>query len=541
MVSVKENNSPSRFIRSIKGVKLLLGRGDQQQKRQQKNSQDAYAKEGVAVTLTTEFDGSDQGDPTLLHPNTTFVPSQPVLSSSFDSRAYVHYEPKLSQVTLGTSPDRKNNKLIKLSVDQYTWLIQQFREEQNVHDVLLNFFELNKSEKSEFEQPFTISPMLGVINVQNHTKSFSQRLIRFVQRRTVPDIYGQCIYTLPKALLLQAAAYIPSKNPSFATSSINTHLLLNPPFKATDDEYHKRLLRYCSYIPLCQHDLSLGEKQDTLSPIVCSNCSLKTTLYQQQRQQLQPVSKFSSFMEEPVMFPLSYHQYPIINNPLLLNNTSGTHGNNESLFINTASAIPPQRRAFGSFSSNEKPHAYSAFQYIPPERTISNSTSSISDFSGIIEEEEEDLEKENQASDPDERTNALEKHGFVAVDDEHEEIIVAFPGITVSHSMLKNASFVPVPWTEVLESPKLKQSHAEYISTGNNGKRNKKNGSDQDEYQENTEQDQTHWVLDCALTAWRRCEMRVVTLLMRLCSTMPSHYKVTIVGYSVGGGTFKKN
>jgi hypothetical protein len=315
----------------------------------------------------------------------------------------------------------------------------------------------------------------------------------------------------------------------------------------------------------------LGAKIDQLHHVKCTNCHYVTTLQQQQYQQ-QAVGMFSSVIEHTFMFPISFIHYPFLGNVFATNNPDSN--NNTPPPICTASAIPPERN--NESLVNSKPHAYSAFQYIPPDRTLSDNASSISAFSGIQEEEEEEEEEQqinekrenhngennhdedismdseegdgeyydddDEDDDDDQANSTVQKYGYVAVDRKHEEILVVFPGMSMSHSMFENASFVPVPWHEVAESQKLKQTQNEQSmsSKSNNGssKTSKKTRNSSNEPIVTAEEDTAPWVLECALTAWHRCEMKVVTLLMRLCSTMPAHYKVTIVGQSLGAGLF---
>lgn len=476
----------------FKGVKSFLSnKGGSSSDSQAGQGDDIYAREGVAVTLTTEFNNIKKGDITLFSVESGFIPCQVLSSSCFENKAYVHYEPKKAQVALGTNPDAKRHKKsVKLTIEQYAWMIQQLQEEKSVDLILKN----NKS------------PMLGIISM-NNGKSIGKRLIRFVQQKRKTFVQQQCIFMLPKALLLQAASYIPMTKPlPPPLTSIQHHILSNQPYQLINDKYKSQLKRYCNLIQLCEHELllniqkgqeptppcSLNDSIETRCKIKCEDCLINTcnisTIIIQQENKLFPVLK-----EQSIMFPVSFIQYNNTNN-LISNSTPKNK-------VNTSSAIQPQRRiAFDSIARRQKPHAISAFQYIPPDRSSSSSISSISQYSNIQEEDEEEEEGEEIDVTP-------QKYGYVAVDDDNEEILIVFPGMATSQNMLENASFVPVPWHEINTAIEKKNS-----------------------------EDASPWVLECALTAWHRCEMKVVTLLMRLCGTMPSHYKVVILGYSLGGG-----
>lgn len=449
-----------------------------------------YSREGVAVTLTTEFNHSNvkKGDISLFSVECGFIACQVSSSSCFENKAYVHYEPKKAQVALGTAnPDfllnKRHKKSVKLSTEQYAWMIQQLQEENS-----LDAF-------------FQKSPMLGIMAIQNGSKSIGKRLIRFVQQKRKTFVQQQCIFMLPKALLLQAASYIPMTKPlPPPISRVQHHLLSHPPFRIVSGNYQSQLKRYARRIQLSEHELilnmtptqeptppcSLNDAIESKSYIQCADCLIDTCSIS--------TIQHHTMKEQSVMFPVSYVSY----NTNLLSTSPKDK-------VITSSAIQPQRRiAFDSIVRRQKPHAFSAFQYIPPDRISSSNTSSISSISHYSNIQEEDEEEENEEDDDEDLNVFPQKYGYVAVDDEHEEILVVFPGMPTSSRLLENASFVPVPWHELNTVEK--------------------------------KGDTTPWVLDCALMAWHRCEMRVVTLLMRLCGTMPSHYKVVIMGYSLGGG-----
>lgn len=446
----------------FKGVKSFL---TNKSNHTNKQPEETYKKEGVAVTLTTEFNHNKASNITLYNIDVGFTPCQAMSSSCFENRAYVHYEPKKAQVALGTNPD---TKFIKMTVEQYAWIIQQLQEEQSIEFL--------------FKQ---ISPMLGIIS--HNAKSLSKRFIRYVQQKRKIPVQPQCNFMLPKALLLQSSNYIPmTKALPPPVADIQYNLLSISPYQIVSEKYKSQLKRYSYFVSLCQHELLTFAEQEQVpsqpcslrssavdtTTIRCADCSVNTlgisTITPPPENKL-----FAHIKEQTIMFPISFIHYDLY------------HPKNHK----TASAIQTSRRiVFDSVTRRQKPHAISAFQYIPPD-----SVSTLSQYSDIMEEEEEEEDEEDISP---------QKYGYVAVDDENEEIIVVFPGMTVSHNMFENGSFASVPWHEI--HPEKKNSQP--------------------------------WVLNCALTAWQRCEMKVVTLLMRLCGTMPSHYKIVIIGYSLGGG-----
>ncbi|RCH84697.1 hypothetical protein CU098_001353, partial [Rhizopus stolonifer] len=496
----------SKFFKSVKS--LLVRHQSSNRKHSRQSVSQPYAKEGVAVTLTTEFSTHKSNVPVTLiqHQSSqlTMVPCQPMLpTSTLEQKAYVHYEPKKAQISLGTNPDTKKKQhyhySLRLTVEQYAWLVQQLEEEEHVHGWISDQFRQNQ---------LTLSPMLGVSpTIKEDPRSIKRRLIRFVQRgnHSPYRVAHQCIFMLPKALVLQASDYIPMTKP-LPTELPVRHVL---PFEPIQDALAVRTRRYCERVRLCTHELVIQEqhqrnepsppcsfvqtKQTELATIVCAECLKETglsTVYQKTKKNLMASSVTARLCssshvqhQQSIMFPVSFIQYDSIKHAIAVaQNLNQQLPSKEPKFV--SSAIQPssyKKMLFDSIARQEKPHAYSAFQYIPPDRTMSSSDiSSISACS--------------------------------ALDNEHTEIIVVFPGMTVSHHMFDNASFVPVPWLEIETIGDVSQQQ-DPLSEG----------------------DMSPWVLECALTAWRRCEMKVVTLLMRLCSSLPSYYKVVIIGHSLGG------
>ena len=554
------NSSPKRFFRGVKS--FLRGsnnnnnnnNNNKEQFLDQQNNkepgQNNFSRDGIAVTLTTEIHNKQQTGPiTLLHPNLSFLPSQSMNSTSLfqQEKAYVHYEPKRAQVALGTNPDAKHTKTFHLTVEQYAWLIQQLQEEQDL---------LVYTAATLFQ-----SPMLGIMlthqSLTQTTKSIGKRLIRFVQQRrkslVVP--HRQCIFMLPKALLLQAAAYIPVAKPlpPSPQGSVDYNTLSQLPYEVIPDSYYLRLKRYCRYIPLCTHELLVIQQlnQEPSPPssfihtksmsgelvnIQCADCPVTTglqTIIQHIKQQPQEDAFGSTITarlfpnastSQSIMFPVSYAQYnTTLTNAAQMNDAKKLQKEKEKEDKYMSSAIHPDRKVlFDSITRRQKPHAFSAFQYIPPDRTMSSSgISSISEFSGIEQEvgqDDNEIMEDDNNEDEDYQDNCTpQKYGYVAVDTENEEILVVFPGMSsLSHTMFENASFAAVPWLEIETITSRPPIH--------------------ERKQNEVEEDISPWVLDCALIAWNRCEMRVVTLLMRLCGALPSHFKVVIVGHSLGGG-----
>ncbi|KAI8989486.1 hypothetical protein BDB01DRAFT_833595 [Pilobolus umbonatus] len=503
-----------------------------------------YSKEQVAMTLTAECTKHNNTPITLLHSDITFKPFRSWRTSVMNKKAFIHYEPKKGQVILGTNPDSRHSNRLKMTLEQYAWLIQQLEEEEVVHNEV-DYLLCNPSQqKPQYSHSIpSYSSILGIINTDNEKRSLKHRLKQFVRWKKPSHIYH--IFLLPKPLILQAANYIPMTKPlPPPVSSINHELLSMAPYSLLTEDRHRQLLRYAHHVSLCNHELLLpvhkqttpsiptppssllNKKDSELCPIRCVECSVKTgllTLVQPPVQSnFQPLSSISttaytsavSDQTQNIMFPISFIKFK---NTIEMS-TSNTLLNNETRI--RSSAIPTESAFNGNIRENRKsvyePRAVSALQYIPPEDTSSlNDSESECSF---IQSDEED-EEHSECSDDNEDDSSIvpEQYGYVAVDVEEEEILVIFPGMSISSTMFEDISFHPVEWHEIYSI--IKSERAE---NSNNDERS-------------NDEDDVPCVLESALIAWNKCEMKVVTLLMRLCNKLPSHYKVVIIGYSLGG------
>ncbi|KAI8370579.1 uncharacterized protein BYT42DRAFT_502377 [Radiomyces spectabilis] len=477
-LSEKQGFAPSsaRFIRSLKGVRHWWPS-------RPPTEPNMYAKEAVAMTLTAEFrPRTDPHTVTLLHPDLHFVPhGGHLLMLSNDAKAFVHYEPKRAHVAMGTNPDTKSTKSLWLTVEEYAWLIQQLQEEQGVHEALKS---ANHSTSASMLTAWglgcpmlTPAPMLGVINAQICTRTLARRLARWVQRakqRSVPDLYRQCIFMLPKALLLQAAAYIPMTKP---LPSLDIPLpirhTLKAPFYPLSLSLHQRLSRYCQYIACTSHSFVIDttttssfasmDINHAFHPLICRECHYQSCLES-------ILDRGSANQVMDPTFPVSLFQ-TIWHPASSMISTSDQRG---SAF----ETLPTQS---GHLAASKK--CFSAIECSNESNFSDTTVSSI--MPSVIQSE---------------------KRGYIAIDHQHEEIVVVFPGLSSSDALFDHASFMPVPWQE-----------ADIINN-------------------NEAINYAPWVLDCALAAWRRCELHVATYLMRVCQTVPNHYRVVIVGHSLGGG-----
>ncbi|KAI9474262.1 MAG: hypothetical protein EXX96DRAFT_332997 [Benjaminiella poitrasii] len=534
MIREKHHTSSIKFFKGLNFFSNSKGSHRKQEEQPSDRRDDS-----IALTLTTDIEPNsisyrdNKSIITLLDSETIdFIPYSYRPSFLFhQEKAYVHYDPKRARVTLGASSDSRHTKktILHLTVEQYAWLIQQLQEELGILQTTNN--------------TFYYSPMLGIMSNQlPATMSIRKRLIRFVTKKkrylsVVTTLTNrQCIlFMLPKTLLLQAAIHIPNTKPlpPSPLSPNYNFLLSQKPYKVIQDAFYLRLKRYCQHVSLCSHELLAGtSKQDEPSPpsslshsyrqnefisIRCADCSVVTKLETikpnaHQQQTLVPSSMITT---NSVMFPVSYMQYTISSIATVIG------ANRHQLFFRSQKSLqyePSRSKQHISFMSSsaiiqsfgkedkrtlfdseqQKSPTYhqSAFQYIPPDRTMTSS--GISSISQCLntEEEHETI---------DDGLYPEQKYGYVAVDNKHEEILAVFPGMS---NLLEHTSFAAVPWLDLGSASSLLAA---------------------------TQDEEPPWVLECALKAWNQCEMKVVTLLMRLCNTTPSHYKIVVIGHSLGG------
>lgn len=249
--------------------------------------------------------------------NTVTIPSCPSSSSpspTYNARAFVHYDPTKSCLALGADPESNPTQTIWLSLERYTWLIYQLHEEQNVCSFLKNCCSAPSNQqqhttsanthrqsappppstRSGFSSPClgwypflcTPSPILGVLDsrcTSSTTTPLARRLSRFVHRGShkphhyhhLPPLNDIYLFMIPKALLLQAAAYIPMTKPlppmhqQQHSSSFKLETQRSPPpdtttkrkpsmpspFTDLTTEDTQRLERYVYLVALTAHDL----------------------------------------------------------------------------------------------------------------------------------------------------------------------------------------------------------------------------------------------------------------------------------------------
>ncbi|KAL0084812.1 hypothetical protein J3Q64DRAFT_1640279 [Phycomyces blakesleeanus] len=468
----------SRLARSFKGVRQLWKPRHASTYDTKAQLQTSYAKAGmsaVAMTLTADLrTKADMHSITLLHPSMDFIPHGGHLSwpsSAANPRAFVHYEPNRDHVAMGSNPDTKYSNSLWLTVDQYAWLIQQLQEEQSVHDAL----------KADHGSALFAAPSPGVLHAHICTRTLARRLARLVLRakhRSMPDIYRHCLFMLPKALLLQAATFIPqTKQLPLLELDLSYQRALREPFESLSPEFHQRLLRYADRIALSAHEVApvrmterSSEDQHHYCALTCRKCQCDTNLHMA----LSAISPFSGMNTS--RFSVSSDQHMSGTIPTV---RVSTHHSSNNIIDSTEDSLGDPTFVV-SFSQ-------AMFG------TDSLSSSHTTSFSN---------------------STKPEKRGYVAVDHQNEEILVVFPGACSSDTLFENVSYTPVPWEEAEDNM----------------------GNTTDESVTHERKHISPWVLDYALTAWRRCELKVATLLMRVCHATPAHYKVVILGHSLGGG-----
>ncbi|KAG0169958.1 hypothetical protein DFQ30_003028 [Apophysomyces sp. BC1015] len=518
----------SRFARPFKGVRQLWT------PRSASHSH-PYAKEtaSVAMTLTTDFRACPETQSvTLLHPNLEFLPHCGQLGWN-SAKAFVHYEPSQSHVALGANPDMKHSNTLWLTVEQYAWLIQQLQEEKGVHDALKATRSATYSTSSTaitawgaFIRPFSApAPVLGVLNAQLCSRTFARRFSRLLYRtkhRSIPEIYRQCIFMLPKSLLLQAAVHIPMTKPlpPLAAPTLPRQVFKEP-FQELSADLHNRLRRYGELAAKTAHDIvpEPTDAERTFCKLVCRKC--------------QSLVGLDTAVLSSSLLPTSAISCGI--------STINVDDNRDTV---PAIKVSQPEKFTGEVVDDSRNIPTFALSYLQniwsPDSCISatehheRNGSTVSDSNSDGSSPVTSFSLEQKA----------ERRGYIAVDHQNEEIVVVFPGVSSSKALFENASFVPAPWqdTETAddaviaeEGPKPQRRSISTTFKRRTWTRSTMRPTPTQNMQQQQE-DTTFWVLDCALAAWRRCELTVATQLMRTCQVVPAHYRVVIIGHSLGGG-----
>ncbi|OAD73397.1 hypothetical protein PHYBLDRAFT_168755 [Phycomyces blakesleeanus NRRL 1555(-)] len=567
----------SRLARSFKGVRQLWKPRHASTYDTKAQLQTSYAKAGmsaVAMTLTADLrTKADMHSITLLHPSMDFIPHGGHLSwpsSAANPRAFVHYEPNRDHVAMGSNPDTKYSNSLWLTVDQYAWLIQQLQEEQSVHDALKAdhgsalFAAPSPGVTSwgAFIRPFAASPapMLGVLHAHICTRTLARRLARLVLRakhRSMPDIYRHCLFMLPKALLLQAATFIPqTKQLPLLELDLSYQRALREPFESLSPEFHQRLLRYADRIALSAHEVApvrmterSSEDQHHYCALTCRKCQCDTNLHMA----LSAISPFSGMNTS--RFSVSSDQHMSGTIPTV---RVSTHHSSNNIIDSTEDSLGDptfvvsfSQAMFGTDSLSSCQRVPQSLENISGQRTTPQTSLSVHYTESLVSD------TVSMSSFPAHTTSFSnstkpEKRGYVAVDHQNEEILVVFPGACSSDTLFENVSYTPVPWEEAEDNmgntTDESVTHERKRSKSRNFKSSWSRASflkhrpesmevtdDQNAKSLEPDQDISPWVLDYALTAWRRCELKVATLLMRVCHATPAHYKVVILGHSLGG------
>ncbi|KAI9299858.1 hypothetical protein BJ944DRAFT_273807, partial [Cunninghamella echinulata] len=160
----------------------------------------------------------------------------------------------------------------------------------------------------------------------------------------------------------------------------------------------------------------------------------------------------------------------------------------------------------------------------------------------------------------------FEAKGYIVVDHTRQEIHVVFPDLMLHHHQqngkmagLDPSFFSAAVWEEedhsdeenkidngydnqhhYRESRTRKISKKMKLLRKNNDARNEKKNNNHSSTSptslslSESESTSKTWVLNGALIAWRRCELNVATLLMRIAQNTPQHYGVVFIGHGLG-------
>ncbi|KAI8097329.1 uncharacterized protein BX664DRAFT_326137 [Halteromyces radiatus] len=645
-------SSPSpRLFKPFKGVRHWWIRQSNNENNQQPLN---FTKEGIAMTLTAVINIQQDTQPaTTLHSSTTlFTPNaaydtQRTTSNTYlppahtyNARAFVHYDPTRSFLALGADSISNQTQVLWLSLERYSWLISQLHEEQYVDTFLKNCYSKANSTLSaqqyrhstsappscgsSLSTPslglypfiFTTSPILAVHNARyTSSTALTRRLTRFVHLgnskhyHPMNDIY---LFMIPKALLLQAAAYIPMTKPlppMFTTTDYQQEKKETTKIATTASPFtdllpndSKRFTRYIHLLTMTAHDLIAipiyqikndSKHDSTFSPeaqhtttnleqqhennqgqfeLFCSRCGhtpgFETLTY--------TTSGFSVSVDanqllEPT-FTIVYFQ-PIVNN-----SSESTHlyhetrPHSQSPTTNSTTKQRDISPLFNTFPKRQQQTTTNGTQHGSIERlscTDSTSTSGATTGSFSIPFQKSNTDDINLYT--------FERKGFIAIDHEHQEILVIFPDLPLAKSGgtidLDTSFFIPVPWYEEEDDNKdeintqsqsldqkgqlLSSLEEEQRKKKTNRRRTllrKKNTTSDIEpslspspppvsplppvsstpSSESSSSSSIPFVLNGALTSWRRCELDVATLLMRTCKSTPQHYHVVMIGHGLG-------
>ncbi|KAG2220079.1 hypothetical protein INT45_007323 [Circinella minor] len=649
----KRSNSPSRFKRSMKGVRNLFRHFDPDKEFNQSNMMSSInvnngsvnsnnssnnndqqlqsdnhsygtTHQKIAMTLSENVNIPDQDDNNIdlietkghysqyiqflpIHQHQYHYNNNNNISHNSNKsntnntiKAYVHYEPSRKLVALGNNPDTKHTKTVWLTLEQYAWIIRQLHHEQYIYGLLRNM----SSNSSPLSIPTTvtswstsssylqhkqqavndpqITTFIGILlnnndtnnkingsdsreqiihnnknhrnSIQSSTQTFNtitRRLSRLMQRAKLNRYqhHHQTLLLLPKSLLLHAAFYIPMTKPlppllhptTFTTKNDHDQQQLESPFHSIPNTLSVRLHRYVQLAALCMHDLSLDDSSGSL---LCRKCYFSNPVIRQLKSII-PTNTHSDISSSSILSPtttttMKQHQHQPMIQVTPMTTTTTTTRNNDATFPITYlhTSIEQRRRTFDSH--------YSSSSFLSPNNTIpslsstnimslnSKRTTTHSSQQQVQEEQQQHYKPRacsaiitDSAIDPLFDSSLLDsvmgKRGYVAMDDENQEIIVTFPGIPASGLLFENTSFTPVPWRESLDSNQQQRQGQKYYQQQEGHLRD--NDNDEDE----------PYVLECAVAAWRRCELTVATSLMRICRIAPEDYRVVIIGHSLGG------
>ncbi|KAF7728450.1 hypothetical protein EC973_006130 [Apophysomyces ossiformis] len=519
----------SRLARSFKGVRQLWTPRNASQTASYAKGSPAPA---VAMTLTTDFRPCPETQTvTLLHPNLEFLPHCGQLGWN-STKAFVHYEPSQSHVALGANADMKHTNTLWLTVEQYAWLIQQLQEEKGVHEAVKAIRSESYSTSTAitawgaFIHPCSApAPVLGVLNAQLCSRTFLRRFSRLLYRtkhRSIPEIYRQCIFMLPKSLLLQAAVHIPMTKPlpPLATSP-KPRQVFKKPFQEVPADLYDHVRRYGVLAAKTVHAI-IPESIDaerSFCKLVCRKCQSILGL------------------DAAVLSPSSLMPASAISCGLSTINAEDHHEGIPAITVSQSENIDrdlfENTRVVPTFPLSYLQNIWTPDSCISATEHHQRNGSAVSDGNSEGSSPVTSFSLDQKP----------ERHGYIAVDHQHEEIVVVFPGVSSSKALFENASFVPAPWQDIEAAddamfdeygPKPDRRSLSTTFKRRTWTRSSiRNASNQD--LQHQQEDSTFWVLDCALAAWRRCELTVATRLMRTCQMVPAHYKVVIIGHSLGG------
>ncbi|ORX53510.1 alpha/beta-hydrolase [Hesseltinella vesiculosa] len=563
--------------------------------------------QAIALTLTASVSASMHQEKMVILDGErhVFVPANDS-SMSTNLKAFVHFDPERAFVGIGAEEN-----MVWMPIDRYHWLLTQLQEEQAV----LAFLKSNllkpagSFSSSQSPTPFRLGVATSfllqpnpVITIHKNPSTASLASFSSVSTSASPPTprrsssrrrhssllsktFHPTWFSVPKSLLVQAAAFLPK--------GLDQPVHSGPAAMATDltKPAYDRLCRYADTLTLASHDLAMHPSHSTYAftcvrcckpivphlafpdPSMLTNHSLIPSMVDDEIKPRSPPppSLHHDSIASPSPLPTLAPFFTIAYSQPILNTSSDStqfqlytptrysyyHSSGRPLSQTPQPqhlAVPTSPPLSASSSTqpptSPKPQDFNTF---PRRHTLHytqhGSTDQLSCADSISSS------GAGGSFSLSFLPNQIERKGLLAIDHQHQEILLVFPGLPPSSSGRLDVDptfFSSVPWQEDNDDKPTSLFHQEYQRRKRKVSRRvtllrgrSKEDATIPEHDEphidassaSLSPQQTHqppFVLFGALTAWRKCEIHVATLLMKICQGLPLHYRVVMVGHGVG-------